>query len=108
MVIDSGGVAMQQIGRAEVADRVASAVVMLASGNREQALLGLASCLTANEVFGVQKLIAFDRGQCVRCGVWVPMNRVEGNKCLGCANSTRGMDASSLVSGWPTPRAVKP
>lgn len=108
-MMTEGGVSMQQISRAEVADRVAEAVKLLATtgGDRERALLGLASCLTANEVFGVQKLVEHDRGQCVRCGAWVPMNRVDAGKCMGCANSTRGMSAEDARQRWSISRAVK-
>lgn len=107
--MSDGGVTMQIISRAEVAQRVASAVAALATAgaDREGALLSLASCLTVNEVFGVQKLVDHDRGQCVRCGVWVPMNRVDAGKCMGCANSTRGMSAEDARQRWSISRAVK-
>jgi len=99
MVIDSGGVLLQQISRAEVAERVASALVAIAAGGDAGAAAvgGLANWMSANEVLGLTKMLANDRVRCARCGFYAQSPLVSDGQCSACNRATGALTYDQLT-----------
>lgn len=85
-----GGVSMQTISRAEVAQRVASSLVAMVAGGDEgkKAVDDLANWMSANEVLGLSRMLAHDRVRCGRCGFYAQAPLVSDGQCAACNRAT--------------------